>query len=177
MVTNIYSRLQTLSQNSGYWLSYIVAGTAMLAAALYFQHVLEELPCVMCIQMRLLILLLILFALAGLLSRNYKTANVLANLSVVVVASGMLERSYMLLGTERGFVIADCGFSLGLPAWFAIEDWLPWLARIETSCGYTPVLAFGITMAEALTAVSITLLLFSAGVFAASITHWMIQRK
>ena len=95
--------------------------------------------------------------------------NAVANLFIVFIAVGITERSYQLLGTERGFIFSDCGFDLGLPAWFPIEEWLPWLYRVETLCGYTPEIAFGITMAEMLTVMSGLLLLVSCAVFLASI--------
>ena len=87
---------------------------------------------------------------------------------VVMTAAGLMERSYQLLGTERGFVFGDCGFDLGLPGWFAIGEWLPWLYRVETSCGYTPELVLGITMAEALMLFSTCLLIISLGVWLVS---------
>ena len=165
MFNLIINRLKLLSQSKWYWLMYIVSGISLLAIALYYQHSLEELPCVVCIQVRLLISLLIIVAIVGLLSRNNKIINRLSHLSVVLIAISSVERCYLLLGTEKGFVFADCGFTLGLPAWFAIEEWLPWLYRIETSCGYTPEILFGITMAEALMLLSSSLLLLSFCVF------------
>ena len=150
MFIQIFEQLKCISQSRWYWLMYIVAGISALAAALYYQHVLEELPCVVCIQIRLLISLLVIVSVIGLLSRNKRVVNSLAHLSVVIIAISFVERCYLLLGTEKGFIFSDCGFSLGLPAWFAIEEWLPWLYRIETSCGYTPEIIFGITMAEIL---------------------------
>ena len=158
-------RLKQLSQSKWYWLMYIIAGISLLTIALYFQYSLEKLPCVVCIQIRLLISLLIIVAIVGLISRNNKVINRLSHLSVVLIAISFVERCYLLLGTEKGFVFADCGFTLGLPAWFAIEEWLPWLYRIETSCGYTPEIIFGITMAEALMLLSSSLLLLSLCVF------------
>ncbi|MDH5485720.1 MAG: disulfide bond formation protein B, partial [Gammaproteobacteria bacterium] len=62
------------------------------------------------------------------------------------------------------FIFGDCGFDTGLPAWFAVDQWLPWMFRVETSCGYTPELMFGITMAEALLVFSGVLLLLSLAV-------------
>ena len=56
-------------------------------------------------------------------------------------------------------VFSDCGFDAGLPPWLALEDWLPWLYRVEASCGYTPELLLGITMAEALMALSVGLVI------------------
>ena len=118
----------------------------------------------MCIQVRVLIALLIIIALAALLLGSNRMINTVAHISIVLIAAGLTERSYQLLGTERGFIFGDCGFSLGLPAWLAIEDWFPWLFRVETSCSYTPEIILGITIAESLMVLSILLLLFSFSV-------------
>ncbi len=141
----------------------------MLAAALYFQYVREELPCLICIQVRMLFSLLIFIATIGYLSRYNPWINILASISTVLVSAGLSERSYQLLGTERGFVFSDCGFNLGLPGWLAIDEWLPWLYRVETSCGYTPEVIFGITIAEIMMVLSILLLLFSTSVMLVSL--------
>jgi disulfide bond formation protein DsbB len=133
-----------------------------MTAAMYFQYIREEPPCLMCIQVRILLSLLIIIAVIGLLTRRHPLINVLANISTVLVAVSMSERAYQLLGTERGFVFSDCGFDLGLPAWLALDEWLPWLFRVETTCGYTPEIAFGVTIAESLMVLSILLLVFSA---------------
>lgn len=155
-------RLEDLQQARGYWLVYIAGSLLLMAAAMYFQYIREEPPCLMCIQVRMLLLLLILIAVIGLLTRRHPLINVLANISTVLVAVSMSERAYQLLGTERGFVFSDCGFDLGLPAWLALDEWLPWLFRVETTCGYTPEIVFGITIAESLMVLSILLLVFSA---------------
>ena len=157
----MFKQLKSISQSQWYWWAYIFSGFILLSIALFFQLVREELPCLMCIQVRLLVSLLVIVAFASLFSRHNRPLNTLAHLSVVLIAAGLTERSYQLLGTERGFVFGDCGFDLGLPAWFAIEDWLPWIYRVETSCGYTPEIIFGITIAEALMILSVSLLAFS----------------
>ena len=177
MFIQIFKQLKHVSQSHYYWLFYIVAGFSLLSAALYYQHSLEELPCVVCIQIRLLITLLIIVSIIGLFSRDNRLLNSLAHLSVFVIAISSVERCYLLLGTERGFVIADCGFSLGLPTWFAIEEWMPWIYRIETSCGYTPEIIFGITMAEALMVMSAFLLLLSFCVFIVNFVNFKVQEQ
>ncbi len=161
-------QLKKISQSQWYWLLIIAAGFSLLLSALYFQWVAEELPCLMCIQVRLLISLLIIVSSVAMLVRGNRVLNSVAHLSAVFIAVALTERSYQLLGTERGFVFGDCGFSLGLPAWFAIEDWIPWLYRVETSCGYTPEIIFGITIAEVLMLMSAVFLLLSFCVFIAS---------
>jgi len=161
-ILTLLKRLKDIQQGHGYWLVYIAGSLLLMAAAMYFQYIREEPPCLMCIQVRLLLSLLIFIAVIGLLTRRHPMMNVLANISTVLVALSMSERAYQLLGTERGFVFSDCGFDLGLPAWLALDEWLPWLFRVQTTCGYTPEIVFGITIAESLMVLSILLLAFSA---------------
>ena len=167
MLPKMLQKLTDVSKSRWYWLTYIVLSVGLLSGALFYQFYLEELPCVLCIHVRLWITLLLIVSCIGLLTGKYKKINLIAHISTLAVAIALLERSYQLLGTERGFVFGDCGFSLGMPAWFAVDQWLPWLYRVETSCGYTPEIIFGITMAEALMAMSICLLLLSASIFMA----------
>lgn len=140
-----------------------------MAVALFYQYGLEELPCVICIQIRLWVSLLVILSIPGLLFRKTRISNFILHISTVLVATGLTERSYQLLGTERGFVFGDCGFNAGLPAWFAIEDWLPWMYRVETSCGYTPEILFGVTMAEVLMLISVSFLIISCSMAIASV--------
>jgi disulfide bond formation protein DsbB len=171
VVTNmtLIGQVNNLSLSRWYWLVLTIGSLSLISIALYFQYFREELPCTMCIQVRLWFTLLIIVSFIGLLLRKSRVINALAQLLVVAIAAGLVERSYQLLGTERGFVFASCGVDLGLPAWFAIEAWLPWLYRVETSCGYTPEVIFGITMAEALMVLSVFLLVVSFGVLLASL--------
>lgn len=153
------NHLKYVAHSRWYWLIYIIGSISLIAIALYFQYARDELPCVMCIQIRLWFSLLIIVSFIGLLARRIRAINTLVQVSIVLIAVGLAERSYKLLGTERGFWDGHCGFDLGLPAWFAIDKWLPWLFRVETTCSYTPEILFGITMAETLMVMSVVLLL------------------
>ena len=169
MKTDISKKLKNMSQSHWYWQVYIVGGLILLAIALFFQYFLDESPCAMCIHVRLWVSLFVIVSFVGLLTRANRIMNVVVNLFTVLIAVALTERAYLLLGTERGFIFSDCGFSLGLPAWFPVDEWLPWLYRVETLCGYTPELFFGITMAEMLIVMFGLLLLVSFAVFLASI--------
>jgi disulfide bond formation protein DsbB len=175
MLKNMIKTLNTVAGSYMYWGSYIAASVILMGIALYYQHILDTPPCLLCIQVRLLLSLLILISFFGLLFKHRRRVNSTLHIATVFVAVAMLERSYQLLGTERGFVFSDCGFDLGLPAWFAIEDWLPWLYRVETTCGYTPEILFNITMAEALMLFSVVFLLISACVALASFLRFAAQ--
>ena len=150
MLKKLLRQLNKIAHSHWYWLMFIVGGLSLLGIALVYQYAFDEPPCVMCIQVRLWIMLLVIVSFIGLLTRQNRLMNAIAHVSTVVIAIGLVERSYQLLGTERGFVTGDCSFDLGLPVWFAVEKWLPWMFRVETTCGYTPEVLFGITMAEGL---------------------------
>ena len=155
-------KLACIGTSPLYWLALALTGLSMEAVALFYQYVLDEMPCVLCIQVRLWVLVLLL--------RRLKYMPVLGHMLTVVIAAGLLERSWQLLGTERGFVDGECGFSLGLPAWFTPDTWFPALFRVETSCGYTPELLFGVTMAEALIVMSAIFVLLSVSMTITAIT-------
>jgi len=157
----VFRKLAITGSSVWYWLALALLGLAFEGVALFYQHVLDELPCVLCIHVRLLMLALILISLAGLFLHRFKWPNALAHLLTVLVAAGLLERSYQLLGTERGFTFSDCGLDLGMPSWLAVDSWFPAVFQVQTSCGYTPELLFGITMAEVLIVFSAVFVLFS----------------
>lgn len=169
MITEIIVQLGKLSHSRWYWGVALLTGIALLSVALFYQHVLGERPCLLCIQVRLWVTLLIVVSFVGLILRHHRLVNGILHLSVVVIAIGLVDRSYQLLGTERGFIFSDCGFDLGLPTWFAIDQWLPSVYYVETACGYTPEIMFGITMAEALMVFSVTFVLVSASVTLAAL--------
>ena len=51
---------------------------------------------------------------------------------------------------------------------FALDQWIPSLFEVQTSCGYTPLIIFNITMAEVLLVLAALLLITAAAVFIAS---------
>lgn len=154
--------LQAIARSKLYWLALIVFGLAQLAIALIYQYGLDELPCLLCIHVRLWVSCFVLLSVIALFIRKYRLLLVGAHALNTLIMAGLLERSWMLLGTERGTIMASCEFDLGLPAWLAPDKWLPALYEVQTTCGYTPELLFGITMAEALVAMSAALLAISA---------------
>jgi disulfide bond formation protein DsbB len=161
------NKLQHIAHSRWYWLALAVLGLSFISVALYYQYVLEEQPCVLCIQVRILMLCMTIVAFNAFILQN-RWASRIAHIATVVIAATMLERSYQLLGTERGFVFGDCGFDLGLPSWLPLDTWFPELFRVEASCGYTPELVFGITMAEALIVFSAVFVLVSLALTIAS---------
>ncbi len=162
-------RLDRIARGPAWWLGLIALGVAMEATALYYQYALDYYPCVLCIHVRIWTLGVIVLALIALAVRRRPLLRLLAHGLTTVLMAGLLERSWRLLGTERGFIEGSCTFDAGLPPWFALDRWLPWMFQVQDACGYTPELLFGVTMAEALTVLAATLLVFSA---ALTLNQW-----
>jgi len=157
----INSTLQHWTQSKILWIGLIVLSIAMEAIALFFQYVLDEPPCVICIHFRLLFVVIILFSFIGLFTYKSKIGRIISVLGVTSSFFFMVERAYLLLGTERRFISGECGFALNFPDWIAVDKWFPWFFQPMTSCGYTPEVLFGITMAESLMVFSVVMSLFS----------------
>ena len=122
--------------------------------ALYYQYKLNYLPCVLCIHVRMLLAGVIVTSILGLVFTSIKSLSLVAFALLTGFWIWMTERSYQLLGVERGWLFGECDLSSGLPEWLALESWFPWLFEIYEPCGYTPFLLFRITMAEALIVMS-----------------------
>lgn len=152
------NRLIRFSGSTWYWLGLIVFALAMEGVALYYQYALDYGPCVHCIHVRLWLLAMMAVALPALWLRKFGWINALLHAGVAGLMYGMLLTSQQLLGTERGTIFGSCNFDAGLPSWFALDKWFPAIFGIKEACGYTPELLLGVTMAEALVALSYALI-------------------
>lgn len=166
----MFEKLKGIAASRGYWLTLIVLGLAQLAIALFYQYVRDEPPCVLCIHVRLLVTAMVLLSLVALLIRRRRWLLTGAHMLNTAIVAGLVERSWILLGTERGTIIGSCEFDLGMPAWLAFDKWFPSLYQVQTSCGYTPELLFGVTMAEGLLVTFGVLLVVSAVLAIASLS-------
>ena len=150
--------IQTLSrlpQSRNWWLFLLVFCVALEVAALYYQYVLDYLPCVLCIHVRILLAGIALLSVVALAICRFRAAALILTIAVLGLWAWMAERSYMLLGTERGWIMGECSMESGLPSWFALDKWFPALFHIHELCGYTPYVIGKISMAEVLMVISI----------------------
>ena len=161
--------LARLGHQRRYWLFLVLLGLALESAALYYQYALDEWPCVLCIHVRLWLVVLILVAVLGVTVRGSWPGRVVAHGLTVLVTVAILERAWRLLGVERGTIAGECSFDLGLPAWLPLDQWFPQLFQVQEACGYTPVLPFGLSMAQVLPVFSTVLLLFSLSLLVATL--------
>ena len=161
-MTKLLALLRQSIHSRLYWGGLILLGLALEGAALYYQYALDEWPCVLCIHIRIWIFGFLLVAiLAWLCTHSLIMMRLLHGLSLIMMI-GFLERSYQVLAVERGWIFGDCDMALGMPSWFALDQWFPAIFEVQTSCGYTPLILFQISMAEILIVIAALLTLLSA---------------
>jgi disulfide bond formation protein DsbB len=145
--------LSQFLQSRWYWLALALFGIALLSVAWYYQYALGDEPCQVCIHARLWVVAFTLIALIMLITPQITLARVLGNLGVLTAAAGLFERARYLYRLENGIGDGSCQFQLGMPDWFAVDRWMPWLFEVRNLCSFTPEMLFGLSMAETLMAV------------------------
>ena len=143
-----------------------IAGSALLAVALYYQYVLGDEPCQVCIHARLWVVAFTLIALVMLVTSQRRILRVVANIGVVIACAGLTERARYLYRLENGIGDGSCQFQLGMPYWFAVDQWMPWLFEVRNLCSFTPTMLFGLSMAESLMGIGALLCLVAVATIA-----------
>ena len=153
-ITNQQMRaLSHALQTRWYWISLLLAGVTLLAVALFYQYALGDEPCQVCIHARLWVAAFTLIALIMLVTPQTSPLRVVGNVGVLIAGAGLFERARYLYRLENGIGDGSCQFQLGMPDWFAVDRWMPWLFEVRNLCSFTPEMLFGLSMAEALMAV------------------------
>ena len=154
-------KLASINRSAWFWGGLIFVCIALELGALYYQYVLDYLPCVLCIHIRIWVVAIMFAAIIGFFLRKSRPGLIIANLLILTATLGMVERSYIVLGTERGWVDGSCGdLVTGLPSWFALDKWVPAMFEPLESCGLTPwVIPQFMSMAEVLMLFAVALLL------------------
>jgi disulfide bond formation protein DsbB len=147
---------QSLSLRS-FWWAILILGGGMFAAALYWQYALGEDPCQVCIHARLWVVAIALISAIMLLLPDNTGIGSGGLILLLVSSIGLGERSYYLYEIENFRGDGSCQFTLGMPDWFAVDRWFPALFEVRNICSYTPEIAFGISMTEALLGISIVI--------------------
>lgn len=151
--------LAIIARSRVYWALVLLACLMMEGVALYYQYVLDYGPCVLCVQVRAWIAALALIALMVLIGGG--SLALPGHLISLGLTLGLVRSSYLTLGIEQGTIIDACSMDPHFPSWLPLHQWLPTLFEPWEPCGYTPMLAFNVSMAEALMVISLLWMLVS----------------
>jgi disulfide bond formation protein DsbB len=161
-----------IGRSNLYWLAMIIIALASEGIALYYQYALNYYPCVLCIHVRLWVFAFIFIGVVGLVLRSSVIGRRIAHVLSVIAAVGFTERCWQTLATERGWIVElACPMNAGLPAWFDLEAWFPAVFGVQASCGISPEMLLGISMAEALMVMSVGTLIVTTLVLVASLAR------
>jgi len=149
------SSLTNLLQARWYWAVVAALGFMLLAVALYYQYALGDEPCQVCIHARLWVVAFTLIALIVLVMPQTSPVRVAGNVGVIIAGAGLFERARYLYRLENGIGDGSCQFQLGMPDWFAVDRWMPWLFEVRNLCSFTPEMLLGLSMAETLMGVGV----------------------
>ncbi len=138
------------------------AGFTLFAVALYYQYVLGDEPCQVCIHARLWVVAFTVIALFMMIPPQHRLLRVIANIGVFIACAGLTERARYLYQLENGIGDGSCQFQLGMPNWFAVDQWMPLLFEVRNLCSFTPKMLFGFSMAESLMGIGALLCLVAA---------------
>ena len=158
------SSLTNLLQARWYWAVVAALGFMLLAVALYYQYALGDEPCQVCIHARLWVVAFTLIALIVLVMPQTSPVRVAGNVGVIIAGAGLFERARYLYRLENGIGDGSCQFQLGMPDWFAVDRWMPWLFEVRNLCSFTPEMLFGLSMAETLMGVGASVCLLASWV-------------
>ena len=134
----------------GHWLLLASVSLVMLLVALYYQYSLGEEPCQVCIQARLWVVALLLVSICAACLPNLPGIRLGGNVLALFCAGALGERAWFLYQLENGIGNSSCEFQLGMPDWFAVDQWFPALFEVRNLCSFTPDMLFGFSMAEGL---------------------------
>ena len=152
-------------------------GISLLLAALFYQYALGDEPCQVCIHARLWVSAWGLTGLIVFFAPQTFGIRSLGHLTLLVAGVGLAERALYLYRLENGIGDGSCEFQLGMPDWFAVDRWLPWLFEVRNLCSYTPEIALGVSMAEALLGIAVALSLLVGVVWGGEYRTWLQKRK
>jgi len=168
-------RMPNLILSRWYGALFALAGASLLAAALFYQYVLGEEPCQVCIHARLWVSAWALTGVLVLFLPQTFAIRSAGHLTLIVAGVGLAERALYLYRLENGIGDGSCEFQLGMPDWFAVDRWLPWLFEVRNLCSYTPEIALGISMAEALLGIATALTFLTTAVWVVECSAWLRQ--
>ncbi|MBS98479.1 MAG: disulfide bond formation protein B [Oceanospirillaceae bacterium] len=158
--------LSSIARSRTFWFLVLLACVVLEGTALYYQYILDYGPCVLCVHIRAWIFGLGAVALLMMIFGG--PLAFLGHLASLALGVGLLRSSYITLGVEQGTIIDSCTMDPEFPDWLPLHQWSPTLFEPWEPCGYTPELAFNVTMAEALMVISAIWVLVSFILFFAS---------
>ncbi len=160
------------------WFWVAIAGIclALEAGALYYQHVLGDMPCEICIYIRVWLLAILVLVLVGLAVNRRRWLSTLVSLGGLGLSIGLASETWNMVKVE--YNLGDggsCSFNANFPEWAPLDSWLPALFEVQGLCMRTPEVLFGLTMTHGLIGVSALFILAFAARFGLDLSRKRVR--
>jgi disulfide bond formation protein DsbB len=141
------------------WAALLVLCFGLEAGALYYQHALMYYPCELCIYVRVWLAGIALVALAGLFLRKLLWPMRAMLMAGIALSIGLGQVVWKLLALDYGFAESGaCSLYARFPQWAPLDQWFPTVFQVQATCGETPEVLFGLSMADGLAGVTVGLI-------------------
>lgn len=142
--------LNCLLTSRWYWLALALLCITMLSVALFHQYGLDDDPCQLCIHVRIWVWAILIWSGLMFFVANNRIPFLMANVVLLGIVIGFMERSFRLLQVENNMATTSCQFFLNFPEWFALDKWWPWMFEVKALCSASPMMPWWLSMAESL---------------------------
>ncbi|WP_394212694.1 disulfide bond formation protein DsbB [Enterovibrio calviensis] len=127
-----------ISRGRGAWLLLMLSALAFEACALYFQHIMNLAPCVMCIYERVAMMGIVGAGLIGIVAPQNGLFRWLAITAWGVSAGWGLKLSIEHVGYQfpdpNDLFGATCDIFVSFPSWAPLNQWVPWMFEASGDC-------------------------------------------
>ena len=138
------------------WAAVVGICVALEAGAVYYQEALMYFPCELCIYTRVWIAAIALVALLGLVVRKQVWLMRAVLVAQIGLCLGLAGVVWKLIAIDYEFASdGACSLYPNFPSWAPLDQWFPMLFSVQASCGKTPEIVFGLSMADGLAGVTL----------------------
>ena len=145
----MFSTLKDLSKQRWPWLLLAASAFALELCALYFQHIMELEPCVMCVYERVAMIGILFAGLIG----AVKPENLIIRLTAFATWAVSSVWGLMLAFEHTDYQMnpspfATCDFFPNFPSWAPLHEWMPWMFNPSGDCADIVWSFFGYSMPQ-----------------------------
>ncbi|MCL9782284.1 disulfide bond formation protein DsbB [Vibrio sp. S4M6] len=131
----LLSSIKQFSKRRSSWALLLFCALLIDGTALYFQHVMQLTPCVMCIYERVAVLGIALGALIGLINPKNSFFVWLGMIVWGISAAKGLSLSIEHVGMQlHPNIFATCSLIPEFPSWLPLHQWFPWMFSAGAQC-------------------------------------------
>lgn len=132
----LLKKLSSLSTDKRPWGLLFVSVLSLEMAALYFQHVMDLRPCIMCIYQRTALFGVMFAAIPAMLVNNVITRLVgYVGWGISAVWGLLIAIEHVDIQTAANPFFATCEFEPNFPSWAPLHEWLPTIFGATGDCG------------------------------------------